>query len=155
MSLEKWASLAEIVSGIAVVVTLIFLVVGIRENSNIMRASSFTSATDSLIELNRDIMTDGELAEIFEAWVSNDTSQLDPQQRARLNQMAVALFRIYEKAFLAEQYDLLGPGEWRRFERTICLIYPDLQSAGLQAPVRVALTDEFVQFIDAKCSASN
>lgn len=155
MNLEKWASLAEIISGIAVVVTLIFLVVGIRENSDIMRASSFTSATDSLIELNRDIMADGELAEIFEAWAANDTSQLDPQQRARLNQMAVALFRIYEKAFLAERYGLLGPGEWRRFERTICLIYPRLRSDGLEAPVRTALTDEFVQFVDTRCSASN
>lgn len=152
MKLERWASFAEIVSSVAVVVTLVFLVLGLRENSDIMRASSFASATDSLIDLNRDIMKDGELAYIFEAWRVNDVSHLDDRQMAQLAQMAVALFRTYEKAFIADRYDLLGPGEWRRFERTICVIYPGLSEAGMEELVRGSLTDDFVRQIEASCA---
>ena len=152
MKLENWVSFAEIVSSVAVVVTLVFLVLGLRENSNIMRASSFTSATDSLIELNRDIMKDGELAEIFEAWRADNSSRLNARQTAQLAQMVTALFRIYEKAFIADRYDLLGPGEWRRFERTICLLYPGLSGVGLEEQVRAALTDDFVRHIEASCA---
>jgi len=101
MKLENWASVAEITSSVAVVVTLVFLVLGLQENSNILRASSFTSATDSLIEMSRDIMKDPELAEIFEAWRVNDTAHLDSQQAAQLAQMAGALFRITNTIYWA------------------------------------------------------
>jgi hypothetical protein len=155
MKLSDWASVAEIVSGIAVVVTLMFLVLSIRENSDIMRASSFADTSDSLIELTRDIIRDDELSVIFQAWRENDISQLDARQMFLLTNMAVTMFRIYEKAFIAEQYDLLGPGEWHRFERTICLIYPRLQSADLADNLRVSLTDEFVQYMDSNCTPSD
>ena len=38
--LSEWASIAEIVSGIAVVITLVFLIFGIRENTEVTRAAT-------------------------------------------------------------------------------------------------------------------
>jgi hypothetical protein len=39
MKLEKWALIAEIVGGVSVVITLIFLIAGIRENTAVTRVS--------------------------------------------------------------------------------------------------------------------
>ena len=39
--LADWASIAEIISGIAVVVTLIVLIVEVRDNTEVLRVSAY------------------------------------------------------------------------------------------------------------------
>ena len=46
--LSSWASGAEIISSIAVVVTLVFLVIGIRENTAITRASVYATSIEGI-----------------------------------------------------------------------------------------------------------
>ena len=58
--LSDWASIAEIISGIAVVVTLIFLIAGIRENTAVLRGSSYSNTLESLNQLQASIMADSE-----------------------------------------------------------------------------------------------
>jgi len=48
--LSDWASIAEIISGIAVLVTLVFLVLEIRAGTNVTRASMYGDILDSLVE---------------------------------------------------------------------------------------------------------
>lgn len=48
MKLSGWASIAEIISGTAVLITLVFLVFGIRENTEITRAAAYDRNIDSL-----------------------------------------------------------------------------------------------------------
>ena len=45
--LEKLALIAELVSSIVVVVTLVFLLIGVRENSEMARASAYERNIDS------------------------------------------------------------------------------------------------------------
>ena len=52
MKLEKWALVAEIVSGFAVVLTLVILVLGVRENTTTLRATAAAISRDSLASLN-------------------------------------------------------------------------------------------------------
>ena len=70
--LSDWASIAEIVSGIAVVITLVFLVLGIRENTEVMRATSFASSIDTLNEFTASVVTDSELRQLWLAHNSRD-----------------------------------------------------------------------------------
>ena len=46
MKLEKWALIAEITSGVAIVATLIFLIIEIRGNSAAVRATALTSISE-------------------------------------------------------------------------------------------------------------
>jgi len=41
LNLAEWALAAEIIGGVAVVITLVFLVVATRENANAVRAQPF------------------------------------------------------------------------------------------------------------------
>ena len=52
MKLEKWALIAEIVSGLAVVLTLVILIHGIRENTATVRATAAATSRDSLASFN-------------------------------------------------------------------------------------------------------
>ena len=56
MKLEKWALIAEISSGIAVVFTLVILIFGIQDNTNATRGSVYATSIESLNALNRTIM---------------------------------------------------------------------------------------------------
>ena len=48
MKLQKWALVAEIISGVAVAVTLVVLVIGVKENTAALRATAAATSRDSL-----------------------------------------------------------------------------------------------------------
>jgi hypothetical protein len=149
--LSEWASIAEIVSGAAVVVTLVFLVLSIRENSAITRASMFSNSIDSLIENRRDRLLDDALYDSFRALNSGDIDGLDDREIGRLVLYHQNLFQIYEKAYFTREYDLLGDAEWSRFERVICGGNRVLSDAGLVDTAFNSLTDAFREYISDTC----
>ncbi len=147
--LSSWASIAEIGSSIAVVVTLIFLVVGIRENTSVTRASVYASSIDSLNEFESTILTDPELSRVYLAYLGSATASLDPADADRITLIVAILFRIYEKAYFTERYDLIGEEEWGRFERMICINYTRAETAGEAQTIRNLMTEEFMRYISA------
>jgi hypothetical protein len=154
-SLNAWVSVAEIVSGVAVVVTLIFLIFGIRENTNVTRASAYQSSIDGLISFESLISQDAELSEIWFTYIIDGAEAVDglqELQRRRLNLLITQLFRNYEKAYFAERYDLLGKSEWDRYERSVCLHYDRAQSIGVLQFVRGVTSDVFAEFLEDTCS---
>ena len=63
--LSDWASYAEIASGIAVVVTLIILVIGIRENTEITRTAMYAGTLDQFNAFETAILLDSDLRQIY------------------------------------------------------------------------------------------
>ena len=49
MKLEKWALLAEIISGVAIVVTVIILIVEVRGNTTVLRATNRQSIAERIV----------------------------------------------------------------------------------------------------------
>jgi hypothetical protein len=47
VKLSDWANVAEVVSGVAVVITLIFLILSIRENTEITRAAAYDTFAET------------------------------------------------------------------------------------------------------------
>ena len=112
--LADWASIAEVISGVAVVLTLIFLIAGIRENTDITRASVYSSLIDSVNELERDFIRDPMLFELWRAHANERIDvlrQLDERESDRLSSMLIALFRIYEKAYYSRDRNLIDDAE--------------------------------------------
>ncbi len=72
MKLEKWALIAEIIGGVAIVLSLLFVGLEIRGNTQVARAEAYESNIDSInewrLELIRDprlVATAGEFYEVF------------------------------------------------------------------------------------------
>jgi hypothetical protein len=150
--LSDWASIAEIVSGIAVLITLVFLVIGIRDNTEISRAIAYDRNIDSLSEVRREIVTNPDAARLWVAFQENDIESLDSSDMLRARQLIWWLFGVYEKSYFANQYGVLGSSEWDRFAVQICAQYARVRtSSTLENGLRAVVTSEFMDYIDVSC----
>ena len=149
--LSHWANIAEILSGIAVVVTLIFLIRGVNENSEITRAAMYANHVGAFNEQSRDFYSDPELARIFSAWLAEDVSSLDESDMQRLDQIAAYIFRTYETAFLAYEAGIYGEVEWERMERASCANYGRAKAAGFTPLLEALMTRPFLEFLNDNC----
>jgi hypothetical protein len=153
LKLSDWASLAEITSATAVVVTLIVLIVSIRENTDLTRATVYESNINSLMGWRTEIVRDREIAELLGAYESSDIVSLDEIDRTRVTQLVANIFNVYEKAYFAREYDVIGTAEWSRFERIACVHYTRTSAIpSLFRTIEAVMTDEFMSFLEAACA---
>ncbi len=143
--LQVWALMAEIVSGIAVVATLIFLIIEVRNNSELVQASTFERNTQSMIDYRAsNVANDRSLEEMTEYW------EMDSPEQLRRSLLVLNLWGLYEKAYFSQQYGLFGSSEWQRYTTSICrnLHYNVEQWKSEVAPY---LIDEFHQYVLDEC----
>ena len=149
--LSDWASVAEIISGIAVVVTLVFLVFGIRENTEITRADAYARNLDSLNQSRRQLAQDEEMARIYQAWWEGRGGELDRGERYRLRLWLSAIWADYEMAYFANEYGTLGPSEWRRFETAACENRARMLDPMLWSEIESFFSEPFADFMERRC----
>jgi len=150
--LAEWASVAEIASGVAVVVTLVVLVIGVQDNTDAIRASTYAQSINSLNEWRASIYESQEIARYWAAFRAGEVDELDDLDMSRLAQFINALFTIYEHSYFSWRRDLIGDAEWGRFEANICLQY----SRVIRVPELVvvyegSLNEEFREFVSELC----
>lgn len=119
LSLAEWALAAEIIGGVAVVITLVFLVVATRENTNAVRAQTYQGLTSELNEIRAAYAT-SEMADLFLVSSAQGLDALSVTDRIRLQLNAEAKWGVFENAFFSRDRGVLGEDEWARFERAIC-----------------------------------
>jgi len=152
LKLSDWASIAEVLSGVAVVVTLVFLIVGIRENTRITRAAAYDRNIDSLNQSRNAMIRDREIARIWQALQDGDPTGLDELDLVRARVLVSTLFNNYEKSYFANKYGTLGESEWSRFANQICRQYHNVLSfSGQPEGLRAVITEEFMRYIEGSC----
>lgn len=148
-SLKYWSQISEIIAGVAVVVTLVFLIFEIRENSDLVRADSFNRGIESLIEWRTAIASDeASLKVMAEHWGFDDIDLLRRQMHL------VNLWSIYEKTYYSQQYGLVGQAEWERFQTRICG-YREADVTYWDERIAQFLTAEFRDYVIASCAAES
>jgi predicted Zn-dependent protease len=151
MKLSDWASIAEILSGIAVVITLVFLIVGIRDNTEATRAASYERTIDSMNEWRMWLSSDDELREAYNAWFRGDGDQLSAELLGRVGWATNVLWAIYEKTYYANQYGTMGRSEWDRTERNVCVVYGLMDDNMRSQMVGQRSSSEFAQYVRETC----
>jgi hypothetical protein len=152
LRLSDWASIAEIFSGIAVVVTLVLLLLGIRDNTEITRASMYADTMESMSELDRTVLADPELRRIAQAYLDRETASLGDSDRSALTFFVASQARTYDMAYSMKNYGLFGENEWSRFEAAICRGYERAVSAGLaESPFLTTTSEDFQLFVSSSC----
>lgn len=99
MKLEKWALIAEIVSGAAIVVTLIVLILEIRTNTDAIRAQNRQSTAARAQELALVNATDPFIRQI-RSDPTLEVADLTPAERSGLGSFLGAHLRNAEEAYL-------------------------------------------------------
>jgi len=140
--------MAEIISGAAVIVTLVFLIFEVRENSEMIRANTFDRNIESLIDVRMQIASnENSLQVMADHWGIEDPDML------RRQLYVVSIWSIYEKTYYSQQYGLVGTAEWERFETRIC-DYVQSQFDFWNENISNFLTEEFRGYVVSNCGLS-
>lgn len=141
--LKLFATIAEIIGGVAIVVTLIILVLELQRNTVAVQRATYNEISQSINDWRSNLSFVPEVREVIAKLDSGDT--LTPEQASIKLGVGRNLYSIYERAFWANEYDQVGEPEWVRFERMICIskeLYWDEEGA-------IVFTEEFVRYVQS------
>ena len=114
LSLEQAALLAEILGGLAVVVTLIYLAIQIRQNTIMVKMSALQNIVQGGVDHNRAIADNPELAALINKAV-DDPESLSDDEQLRVNANALTLYHHLDAAFQMYEAGVLDADAWAKF----------------------------------------
>jgi hypothetical protein len=158
MKVEKLAAIAEIISSIAILITLVFLAVqtgqntqAIAEQTAITRYSVYDVNNTSIIDWRSSLI---ENPELLSTWLrlanSPDASGLSPQERSTGYFLATSLFSIYDNAYMAYELGVMDVGGWERFRDRICVDFNRFQNTAWPN-AKPFLNSRFAEFVENGC----
>ena len=151
--LQRWALGAEIIGAAAVVLTLGYLAVEMRNNTNAIQAQTYQSMMAELNNYRRGLWNP-EMAEVMTKWrIGGWESLTDVEKNLRWS-ISTTRWGIYESAYFANERGVLGSREWIRFEVGTCRAYDVEREIWVTeefAPMSELLTPEFVEYIEESC----
>ena len=121
MSISDLGSLGEFIGSIAVLLTLIYLALQIRQNTHATRAVSHHAITDALNQLNLTLGKDDVVAQI---WITgmNDRSSLNEVQREQFDALLRAYMHVCDTMYYQAQVGAGDNGLWEAEKRYLGVI---------------------------------
>lgn len=129
MNWDAIGSIGEIIGALAVLFTLAYLALQVRQNTNATRAASHHVVTDAMNQLNLSLAKDQAVAEIWLAGMS-DRSSLNEVKRERFDALIRAYMHVCDTMYYHAELGAGDNGLWKAEERYLALI---LSSAGGKA----------------------
>ena len=122
MTLEDLGNIGEFVSAIAVVASLLYLAVQIRQNTKTVRTSTYQAVLDSSHRVNA-YLADPRIEQLYRMG-RKDVSQLKEEELAQFRLAVGQIVSLYEGLFLQHQHGVIDDdfflGRFRTFHRMIC-----------------------------------
>jgi hypothetical protein len=114
MSLEDLGNIGEFVAAVAVLVSLIYLALQIRQNTAQMRQSTESSRVSAILEgahhsaaVTGHLVQNGEFARIFRVG-AEDISQLDQDQRIQFEAFMNMVFAQFNNSFFQHEHSMIS-----------------------------------------------
>ncbi len=139
----------EFIGAIVVVVTLFYLSVQVRRNTQALQLASSDSIAESILELNRMPIESAEVNAILMRGAV-DPSSLDPEERSRFNGLANILIYNWQRSFYSHKARALETDIW---EGQLVSIKTVLQSPGYRRRwdrISPSLGKGFVSFVQSE-----
>ena len=107
LNLQKWSAIAEILSSIAVLATLVFLVYELRQNTDALKASTYQDMNAVISEVNGLFLANPEVSE-FIARTAAAGSELGPHDAIRLRAFISSQYRHADNVYFQYQIGTLN-----------------------------------------------
>ena len=147
LSLSDWASLAEIVATVAVVISLIFVVISLERNTAVMQASNDNFIYELQYARARDIVSSPGMASIY---VKHRTGEeLSAEEQERLYWDKLQELSTWELAFNRHRDGLFATQQWEGWNEYFKVSFTPQFSADKWAEVRDYYAEDFQNHIDA------
>jgi len=151
MKLQETALYAEIISSIAVLLTLIFLAVELRDNTDVSRSLAYGRITAEMNDFRLATNSSELLAPVWERFIYEDFEDLDRGEFIRMRALVLSIYSIFEDAYYSEKYGIMATSEWERFGAGICSNHIRMKNGELDETVENSLTAEFVDYVHTEC----
>jgi hypothetical protein len=116
MTLEQWALIAQIISAIAVIASLIFVGFQLGKATSAIRASSSQAHSSLYTDLVQSIIDNADFARSWSIGIT-DPKALSEEEWVRFVAYASALFRLYESSRVQWLNGRLDEEHWHTIER--------------------------------------
>lgn len=151
MSLEQVALIASIVSSVAVIASLIFVGIQLKQNSLATRIMTSQINTQIMIDNFGRIIDHTDIAAIFAG--ERSPKQVTPAETLRIGNIFAATFRHFEMLHMHQRY---GIHEREMWEASEARLQDRIQSAiirGWWQSSKSSYAPSFVTFVDEKIAA--
>lgn len=147
-NLDSLANLGEIIGALAVVVSLIYLAVQVRQNTRAQQTENFSRALDRVAAMQAALSQDPETSVVFSKGVS-DPSTLTPKERMQFTWAMYELFGAFEFMFVASRSKELPDEIWQRWSSAVAwwLSFPGVQTWWKVRPIPFA--NSFTSYVEA------
>lgn len=119
LSIQDWGAIGEIVGGLAVVLTLIYLSVQLRQNTNAIRISTMNVGAETNGEVFQNFIRDSDFVDLFLNANEAGLDSLSANERTRFVMFCNSAMRFIEHQFLLHINNALPAGVWDTHERNI------------------------------------
>ena len=136
MDLQTFANLGEFLGGVAVIASLGYLALQVRQNTQSIRTENYGRALDRIASMQSQLSRDTELSRFFSKGVA-DASLLTPAERIQFTWALYEAFGAFEFMFEAARTRALPEEVWARWSSTVAwwLSFPGVQSWWRHRPV--------------------
>jgi hypothetical protein len=153
MDLQNLANLGEFISGLVVIISLAYLAVQVKQNTQSLHTDNYGRALDRISAMQSQMSRDGQVTLLFSKGLV-DPSSLSAQERIPFTWMAYEAFGAFEFMFHQAQSRAI-PGEvWERWSATTAwwLSFPGVRAWWAARPA--PFSTSFSAFVE-RCIRDN
>ena len=122
MTLDQLANIGEIIGSIAVIISIVYLAIQIRTNTEAERTSTYQAVVSDFGALNNTMASTPELSHLF-VEAMEDYHQLSSDEKARISQLFFQCFRYFENMFYQHRKGYLDEEVWIGWKRMMLTYY--------------------------------
>ena len=150
--LDDLGNIGDFLGGIGVVVTLAYLAIQIRKNTQSVRSSALDSVSSSISDFMDRVSQDPVLTDLWFAGLSG-TVELSESENQRFNLLLLSLVRRWENAFHQGRAGVLESASWSGMGNGLTFV---LSAPGAQAwwkRSRGLFSPDFASFLERSVEA--
>lgn len=147
MTIMEIGAIGEFVGAIAVVVTLVYLAIQMRQNTNALKLNVARSVTEELQDMFSLAASNRALAEIIVK--ASGQSEWQGVERARYHAFTNNLVRVYENAYLQSRAGVMDLAHWEGMTRMM-IDYTSMPAfQGFWEVRKHWMSDDFQEYMDS------
>jgi hypothetical protein len=147
LNLETLGNLGEFISGVVVIISLIYLALQVRHNTRSIRAENYGRALERVSAMQSRLSQDGDFCALFNRALS-DPFKLSPDERIQFTWWLYELFGGQEFLFHQSQAGAIPEEVWKRWSDTMAwwLKFPGVRAWWVSRPTPFSAS--FTSYID-------
>ena len=115
LKLSEWTNIAEIIASIAIIVSLVYVGLQVKQNTYGFQQSSYQHVLDILVQGDMALAQDAELHRLVTSAMA-DPKTVPAEEWSRFSHFMFPRIGIWEYIYLARQENALNEFQWTAFE---------------------------------------